>query len=182
MENESKVKMIFSVILFVCLALVIWIFWPVVEGFFTGQKYLSPSEGQELYDKGYADGSHDLEDLTKLYQDNQELLNYLNSLYSDCLSENDILKSEIDKLEQEQVELLKAIDQEGVSIITYTVNGEIVNCEWVQTYTKLNSDYTIENTDEYLFKGWSLDGENLINTIQFEPTGNTELKAVLYYL
>ena len=63
MNTLSKTLLaIISGLIIAITGILLYVYWPAITGTINDSQYLTPEQGQELYDKGYADGNRNEEE------------------------------------------------------------------------------------------------------------------------
>ena len=150
MSKKGKI-ILFSVIavLFIGIGLLLYLFFPVVKGVLTGSKYLTPAEGQELYDKGYSDGNKNKNELL-------DKINYYSGLVDSLQKEKLLYQEKVSdyesSLEGKNLEinnykiLLKSVEEEREEVKSKLLIANNKNTELETKLSELNAKYNDLNT------------------------------------
>lgn len=120
MSKRGKI-ILTSVLIAIVLALavVIYIFSPAIKGIFNGNKYLTPEEGQELYDKGYADGSKNENELKLKINYYMSLVDTLQKDKADNQATVNTLKVDLQKKTDEYNKVYSALQKSNEDCANY---------------------------------------------------------------
>lgn len=197
-----------SLIVFICLAVLTAIIlpivlkWDAIEGTIKNEAYYTYEDIKESYDKGYNEGSSNLNefkeqlDVIKTQLDTKvNKVNELTQQVTLLTKENDELKTNIVEIEELNAqiaelnseisrlnELLKAYQAyEGQTFeAVFYVDEEAVSAKVVKIGEVVTQDYIPTKTGEvkYTFKGWSIDRSTIVNLSSYQITENTNFYAV----
>lgn len=115
MGKKGKIILIVVILAIVATAgVLLAIYYPAIKGSIEGESYLTPEQGQEMYNKGYADGAKNEEELLKSYNDTKDLLDIANKTirdYEDDIKEYESqLRTKQDTIDDLEKKLTKALE------------------------------------------------------------------------
>lgn len=150
MSNKAKI-ILASVSIFLVLAIgvLIYIFFPAIKGSITGKGYLTPEQGQEMYDKGYADGSKNETEL-------KTKINYYMTL--------------VDNLQKDKAELQEKIKSDNTAMSIY--DEKIADLE-----TKLKASELAKEDYKSKLESSEKNNEELQAKYDYEVSNSANLKA-----
>lgn len=204
MSKSAKIAIIVFVCIAVLAAIIIPIIlkWDAITGTIKNETYYSYEDIKSSYDKGYTDGSSDLNqfksqlDVLKIQLDTKvKKVNELTQQVTLLTKENDELKTNIVEIEELNAqiaelnseisrlnELLKAYQAyEGQTFeAVFYVDDEAVSAKVVKIGEVVTQDYIPTKTGnvKYTFKGWSIDRATIVNLGSYQITENTNFYAV----
>lgn len=150
MSNKAKIILAsVSIFLVLAIGILIYIFFPAIKGSISGKGYLTPEQGQEMYDKGYADGSKNETEL-------KTKINYYMTL--------------VDNLQKDKTRLQNLVDANNNTIV---LNDKKI----AELETKLqSSNLTIEDYKSQL-ESSEKNNEELQAKYDYEVSNNVNLKT-----
>ena len=182
----SKKSIIIFISTLCILGILLYIFYPVIQS----SAYLTPKQGQEMYDKGYSDGNQ-AEEL-QLSQ-----IEYYRGIVDDCnrelirlnvlLQENESLQNQVISLTIliEQCEskisyyedLLENLGFDG-SKVTFYIDNNIYTICFVETNEVFSETIVPPIKEGFEFLGWTLDGINIVDINQLNITSDVSIFAL----
>lgn len=91
MRLKSVLVSIISVVIIAITGILLYVYWPAITGTINNSQYLTPEQGQELYDKGYEDGN-------KAEEEQLAQIAYYKQLTDDYYIQVGLLNNEISQL------------------------------------------------------------------------------------
>ena len=130
------------------------------------KKYLT----EENYQKGFDNGVKNFEELTAQIDNYKDMINELQDENQSLKKENAMYKNFVDNY-----------DKEGVSVVTFEVDGTLYNILPIDNGVTLSNVLTALEEPEkegYNLVGWSLDGQTVLDPTVYKVTENIVLKAI----
>lgn len=169
---KAKSIIIICIILAVCtvLGVMVYLFYPAMIATINGNKYYTHEQYEENYQKGFDDGFKNFEELTAQIDNYKDMINELQDKNQSLEKENTMYKNFVENY-----------DKEGVSVVTFEVDGVLYNILPVDngvTLSNVLGALEEPKKEGYNLVGWSLDGQTIIDPAVYTVTENVVLKAV----
>lgn len=169
---KAKSIIIICIILAVCtvLGVMVYLFYPAMIATINGNKYYTNEQYEENYQKGFDDGVKNFEELTAQIDNYKDMINELQDKNQSLEKENTMYKTFVENY-----------DKEGVSVVTFEVDGALYDILPVDNGVTLSNVLgALEDPKKegYNLVGWSLDGQTIIDPVVYKVTENVVLKAV----
>ncbi len=144
--------------------------WNVVYSSIDGSSIYTYEDIEKARNEAYAEGTKNENEYKEMLAELRNEILLLQNENSLLLKDNEVYKN-----------FIQDFRKEGVSVLTFEVDGVLLDLVPVDNGVTLQNVLTIISVPEkesYDFKGWSLDGQTIIDSSVYKVTENVVLKAV----
>lgn len=143
MNLKATIISIVSFLIIGLTGVLLYCYWPAIKGTVDDSKYLTAEQGQELYDKGFADGSKSESELTEQVNYYKELIDEYNVQVDTLNNEISLLNSQIENLNvnnQDYKKQITNLQNQKETLENEVENLSVLKTENEQTIISLNNE------------------------------------------
>lgn len=169
---KVKLTITIGIMLIVCAVagLMVYCFYPAMISTINENKYYTYEQYEENYQNGFNDGVKNFQELTSQIDSYKDMINELQNENSKLTKENAIYQN-----------FVEAYNKEGISVVSYEVDGVLLDILPVNNSVTLSTVLTTKEVPAKVghdFVGWSLDGQTVLDPANYMVTENIVLNAV----